>query len=214
MTCAAICRRQADSRQAFDVRRDDHLPPLRHRGEHPSQAVNLARGHSLNRIVDNHEAERRFRQQYPRQNRLSASKWSSPFAPEGAPTTEPAYPDRTAASMSQRLSQRPCFKFQHCTHLFLVYARKPLHEFVDCGRASEILEQAVHGYSCSGECPSSADLLGASFHCWASAPVHHTVSSSSSIVYSWADSSAFAGTRSSSNRSAAPPASRFRAPKL
>ena len=160
MTCAGICRRQADSRQALDVRQDDHLPLLRHRGEHPSQAVNFARGHSLNRIVDNDEAEWRFRQQYPRQNRLSASEWISPVAPEGAPTTEPARPDRTATSMSQRLSQRPCFMFQYCTHLFLIYVRKPLHEFVDRGPAGEVLEQGVHGHSRSGECPSSADLLG------------------------------------------------------
>ena len=48
-------------RQALVVRRDDHLPLLRYRGEHTSQAVNLARGHRLDRIVDQDEAERERR---------------------------------------------------------------------------------------------------------------------------------------------------------
>ena len=34
-------------RQGLVVRQDDHLPLLRHRGEHTSQAVNLAGRHSL-----------------------------------------------------------------------------------------------------------------------------------------------------------------------
>ena len=46
--------------------------------------------------------------------------------------------------------------FQYCTHLLLVYARKPLHELVDRGAAGEILEQSVYRYSCSGERPGAA----------------------------------------------------------
>ena len=66
---------QATSRfgHALVVRQDGPLPLVRHGGEHTSQAVNLARGHSLDRI-DQDEAERRFRLQYPRQKQAERKR--------------------------------------------------------------------------------------------------------------------------------------------
>ena len=61
-------------RQALVVREDDDLSLLRHRGEHASETINLARIHRLDRIVDHHEAEGRFRQQHARQKQAERKR--------------------------------------------------------------------------------------------------------------------------------------------
>ena len=80
MTCAGICRRAHRFRKPLVVRKDDHLTLLRHRGEHASQTVNLARVHRLDRIVDHHESEGRLRQQHPRQKKTECKRVDLPLA--------------------------------------------------------------------------------------------------------------------------------------
>ena len=65
----------------------------------------------------------------------------------------------------------------------LLHFGEPFQELIDGCPALQVFEEGVYRHSCPGEGPSSADLLGVSFHCWAGAPVRHTVTSCS-IVYS------------------------------